>query len=58
MTAARRVRFFAPPQRPTGGGTVYVRPKPQAGNPYARIDEVPARPVVVVDLPDFPQEEK
>lgn len=45
------VGFFQPPQRPNGG-TVFLRPAEESGNPYASLDEVPAR-YVDVELPVF-----
>lgn len=52
--SVRRVEFFDPPKRPTGG-TVYVRPA--SGNPYASIEDPDAIPVVDVHLPPYEEEE-
>lgn len=66
MTAGREVEWFRrfpnggtvysvdfpPPDRPTGGATVFVDPT-RSGNPYAGVEDADARPVATVELPVF-----
>ena len=56
MSGVEEVQWF---KRHPNGGTVFRLPS-DSGNPYARIDEDPeaARPVVVMELPEYEEGQK